>query len=82
MQLVELNQLDLDKDINQYLSPLIKIIHPFYPNNSITMRHVLLHTSGIGPNFNEEMKHYVPNDDFTKTNRTIYTTKNSSTIRD
>jgi CubicO group peptidase (beta-lactamase class C family) len=68
MQLVELHYLDLDEDINQYLSPGIKVIHPFYPNISITTRHILSHTSGIGPNFDEELKHYVPNDDFTKTN--------------
>ncbi|CAF3195360.1 unnamed protein product [Rotaria sp. Silwood2] len=68
MQLVELHQLDLDKDINEYLPSHMKVIHPFYPNISITMRHVLSHTSGIGPNVNEELKLYVPNDDFTKTN--------------
>jgi len=68
MQSVELHRLDLDKDINQYLSPHMNVIHPFYPNISITMRHILSHTSGIGPNFDEEIKHYVPNDDFTKTN--------------
>ncbi len=68
MQLVELNQLDLDKDINQYLSPSMRIFHPLYPNISITMRHILSHRSGIGPNFDEEIKHYVPKDDFTKTN--------------
>ncbi len=68
MQLVELHHLDLDNDINQYLSPNMKIIHPFYLNISIAMRHLLSHTSGIGPNFNEEIKHYVPNDDFIKTN--------------
>jgi CubicO group peptidase (beta-lactamase class C family) len=68
MQLVELHHLDLDNDINQYLSPNMKVIHPFYSNISITLRHLLSHTSGIGPNFNEEIKHYVPNDDFIKTN--------------
>jgi CubicO group peptidase (beta-lactamase class C family) len=67
MQLVEVNRLDLDIDINYYLSHM-KVIHPFYPNISITMRHVLSHTSGIGPNFLEELKSYVSNDDFTKKN--------------
>lgn len=68
MQLVESNHLDLDKDINQYLSLPTKIIHPLYPNVFITMRHLLSHTSAIEPNFDDEIKHYVPNDDFTKTN--------------
>ena len=68
MQLVEMKQLDLDKDINQYLSITTTIFHPFFPNVSITMRHILSHRSGIGPNFDEEIKHYLPGDDFTKTN--------------
>ncbi|CAF3379193.1 unnamed protein product [Rotaria sp. Silwood2] len=68
MKLVELHKLELDKNINQYLPSHMKVIHPFYPNISITMCYILSHTSGIGPNFNEEIKHYVPNDDFTKTN--------------
>ncbi|CAF3399367.1 unnamed protein product, partial [Rotaria sp. Silwood2] len=45
MQLVELHELDLDKDINEYLPSHMKVIHPFYPNISITMQHVLSHTS-------------------------------------
>ena len=68
MQLVETNQLDLGKDINQYLSTPMKILHPFYPTIPITIRHILSHRSGIGPNFDEEIKHYLPKDDFTKTN--------------
>ncbi len=68
MQLVECQHLDLDQDINQYLSPHMDVLHPWYPNISITMRHILSHTSSIGPNFEEEIKHYLPNDDFTKTN--------------
>lgn len=60
MQLVEMNQLDLDEDINQYLSTPMRIVHPLYSNISITMRHILSHRSGIGPNFDEEIKHYVP----------------------
>lgn len=68
MQLVELNKLDLDKNINEYLPSSMKIIHPLYPNIPITMRHVLTHRSGIGPNFDQEMKHFMLNDDFTKTN--------------
>lgn len=68
MQLVELHLLDLDTDINAYLPSGIRVIHPLYPNHTITLRHILSHTASIGPNFREEMKHYVPGDDFTKTN--------------
>ncbi|CAF3155352.1 unnamed protein product [Rotaria socialis] len=77
LQLVEFNKLDLDKDVNQYLLSHMKVIHPVYPTIPITMRHILIqaglfdlgtHTSGIGPNFDEEMKHYLPSDDFTKKN--------------
>ncbi|CAF1132416.1 unnamed protein product [Adineta steineri] len=68
MQLVELNLLNLDEDINKYLSPRMKIIHPYYPNVTITTRHLLTHTAGIGINLEEEYKLYLPGDDFTKTN--------------
>ncbi|CAF2239501.1 unnamed protein product [Rotaria magnacalcarata] len=68
MQLVEFNKLDLDKDVNQYLPSHLKVVHPLHPTIPITMRHILAHTSGIGPNFDEEMKHYLPSDDFTKKN--------------
>jgi len=68
MQIVELNLLDLDTDINQYLPFPMKITHPHYPNITITTRHLLSHTSGIGPNFVEELEHYLPGDSFTQTN--------------
>ncbi|UJR12542.1 hypothetical protein I4U23_016718 [Adineta vaga] len=68
MQMVELNLLNLDEDINKYLSPRIKITHPFYPNTIITTRHLLTHTAGIGVNFVEELKFYLPGDEYTKTN--------------
>jgi CubicO group peptidase (beta-lactamase class C family) len=68
MQLVELHLLDLDTDINTYLPLGTRVRHPLYPNHTITMRNLLSHTASIGPNFREEMKHYVPGDDFTKTN--------------
>jgi CubicO group peptidase (beta-lactamase class C family) len=68
MQMVELNLLNLDEDINKYLSPRMKINHPFYPNDIITTRHLLTHTAGIGVNLVEEYKLYLPSDDFTKTN--------------
>ncbi|CAF2994312.1 unnamed protein product [Rotaria sp. Silwood2] len=69
MQLVESQQLDLDKDINMYLSPLPRIAHPVHPEVIITMRNVLSHMTSIGPNLDEELKEmYLPGDDFTRTN--------------
>ncbi|CAF3795982.1 unnamed protein product [Rotaria sp. Silwood1] len=70
MQLVELNHLNLDTDINHYLSSEMKVIHPLHPNIPITIRHLLSHTAGIKSNFEEELKHFKPNDDFTQTNLT------------
>ncbi|UJR17838.1 hypothetical protein I4U23_004737 [Adineta vaga] len=66
MQMVESHHLNLDLDINQYLSPEMKIIHPRYPNITITTRHLLSHMAGIGQHPTEEFKLYVPGDDFTK----------------
>ena len=68
MQLVELNFLNLDTDINFYLSPTMKINHPLYPTIPITMRHLLSHTASIGTNFQEELERFKPNDDFIQTN--------------
>ncbi len=68
MQMVELNLLNLDIDINQYLSPLMKIVHPYYPNVTITTRHLLSHTAGIGLNRVQQDEHYVPGDSFTQIN--------------
>ncbi|CAF0889726.1 unnamed protein product [Adineta steineri] len=70
MQLVELSHLNLDVDVNYYLSLPIKIIHPLYLNSIITLRHLLSHTSGIASNFEEELEFNQPNDDFTQTNLT------------
>jgi CubicO group peptidase (beta-lactamase class C family) len=51
MQLVEANQLDLDTDINQYLSSLNqRISHPQYPSHAITLRKLLSHSASIGIN--------------------------------
>jgi len=55
MQLWEKGQLDLDKDLNEYLS--FKIRNPQYPDAPITTRHLLTHRSviawpnGEDPNF-------------------------------
>ena len=51
MQLVESNQLNLDADINQYLSsPNQRISHPQYPSHSITLRQLLSHSASIAVN--------------------------------
>lgn len=68
MQLVEQNLLDLDQDINKYLSTVMKVHHPLHPNSSITLRHLLSHTSSIASNFQDELQHYQPNDDFLSKN--------------
>ena len=70
MQLVEINLLNLDKSINEYLPASLQVQHPIYPDQSITMKHLLSHTSGIGPNVEIEMTHYVNGDDFAQTNLT------------
>ncbi|CAF3400024.1 unnamed protein product [Rotaria sp. Silwood2] len=48
MQLVEKKLVDLDTDVNQYLSePYRKIFHPDFPINPITLRKLLSHSSSI-----------------------------------
>ncbi|CAF3046452.1 unnamed protein product [Rotaria sp. Silwood2] len=48
MQLVEKNLIDLDADINPYLSePDRKIFHPQYPSHAITLCKLLAHTASI-----------------------------------
>lgn len=70
MQLVENNLLDLDENINRYLPNGSSIHHPMYPDTAITMRHLLSHTSSIGPNLEKEMSLFLPGDDFSKSNMT------------
>ena len=45
MKAQEMGKLDLDDPIQDYLS--FKVIHPNYPNETITIRHLATHTSGI-----------------------------------
>ena len=55
MQLVESNVLDLDQDINQYLSdPIQRIYHPSFPSHKITLRQLLSHSASI--NRNDQME--------------------------
>ncbi len=49
MQLYERGLIDLDDDINQYLS--FKIEQPQYPENPITFRRLLSHTAGLKDNW-------------------------------
>ena len=46
MQLVEAGTLDLDADINAYLDDF-EIVHPQFPEATITTRQLLTHTSGL-----------------------------------
>ena len=66
MQLVETKHLDLDVDINQYLPSDMNISHPNFPNVTITVRHLLSHTAGIGSNTKLEFQHLLPGDSFTQ----------------
>ena len=45
MQLWEQGKIDLDADINQYLPYSVR--NPYYPDNKITSRHIMTHTSGL-----------------------------------
>jgi CubicO group peptidase (beta-lactamase class C family) len=48
MQLVEDELVDLDTDVNIYLSePQKRVFHPGYPTHSITLRRLLSHTASI-----------------------------------
>ena len=75
MQMVEANLLNLDTDINQYLSPILKVVHPQYPNVIITVRHLLMHASGIGANAAVEVESYTLGDTFTRINYSDVFTK-------
>ncbi len=56
MQLYERGQLDLDTDINTYLS--FDIRNPHFPEVPITARTLLTHTSGLAWPTNEEDPHF------------------------
>ncbi|MEJ8755781.1 serine hydrolase [Pontibacter sp. H259] len=50
-------QLSLDDDINKYLP--FKVVHPYYPETAITVRHLVTHTSGILDREKEYEKAYI-----------------------
>jgi CubicO group peptidase (beta-lactamase class C family) len=53
MQLYEKQQLDLDDNINDYLP--FQVINPNYPNEHITFRMLLAHTSGMNDDDGDEV---------------------------
>lgn len=53
MKLVEQNLIGLDDDINQYLP--FSVRNPNFPNDKITLRMLLSHTSGISDKFQETL---------------------------
>ncbi|CAF1369539.1 unnamed protein product, partial [Adineta ricciae] len=64
MQLVEQELVDLDADINQYLSePQRRIFHPHYPSHSITLRKLLSHSASIYVNRQAEDSLFKPGDE-------------------
>ncbi|CAF1970227.1 unnamed protein product [Rotaria magnacalcarata] len=69
MQLVEKELVDLDTDINQYLSePARRIFHPQYPSHSITLRKLISHTASIYSNITSLT-------DFILLNDTVFTSQ-------
>lgn len=66
MQLVESTQIDVGANINEYLSKYSAVVYPIYQSKSITMRHLLSHTSLIGPNYENESTFFVSGNGFTK----------------
>ncbi|CAF3564774.1 unnamed protein product [Rotaria sp. Silwood1] len=63
MQLVEQELVDLDTDINQYLSePHHRIFHPNYSSHSITLRRLLSHSSSIAVDENIQLSLYQTGD--------------------
>ncbi|UJR34661.1 hypothetical protein I4U23_027438 [Adineta vaga] len=63
MQLVEEERVDLDADINQYLSESrYRIFHPKYPSHSITLRKLLSHSASIAVDEYLQLSLYRPGD--------------------
>jgi CubicO group peptidase (beta-lactamase class C family) len=63
MQLVEKKIIDLDTDINQYLSePNRKIFHRSYPTHPITLRKLLSHSSSIAVDGQLQSTFFQPGD--------------------
>ena len=56
MQLSEINQIQLDDDVNQYLPWILQI--PGFPNSSVTFRQLMTHTSSIKDNHAPMLTYY------------------------
>ena len=69
MQLWEDDLINLDEDINSYLP--FNVVHPDYPNISITPKMLLTHTSGIKDNWNVSKEKMEKEDDMEKTVKQI-----------
>src|SRR3990170_5137473 len=52
MQLWENGMINLENNINNYLPPGFTVKNPFYPNDSITVKMLLVHTSSIRDDYN------------------------------
>ena len=52
MQFWEADSFDLDDNINDYLDNF-EVINPYFPNDTITFRMLMIHTSSIQDNWNE-----------------------------
>ena len=64
MQLVEQELVDLDTDVNRYLSePERRIFHPNYTSHSITLRRLLSHSASIYVNPQVRNTYFQPGDD-------------------
>ena len=50
MQFWEADSFDLDDNINDYLDDF-QVINPYHPNDTITFRMLMMHTSGINDNY-------------------------------
>lgn len=63
MQLVEKELVDLDTDINKYLSePHRNIFHPQYSSHSITLRRLLSHSASIAVSNHDVNTYFQPDD--------------------
>jgi CubicO group peptidase (beta-lactamase class C family) len=51
MQLWEDDLFNLDDNINDYLQPDFQVINPWYPNDTITFKMLMTHTSSINDNW-------------------------------
>ena len=52
MQLWENGMINLENNINNYLPPGFTVKNPFYPNDSITIKMLMIHTSSIQDDYN------------------------------